>query len=128
MNAPEPLQESLVDYFPIDKLHPTGEHDQEDSDDEHEQYVFRSPDFDVACAQAGIDAPAMRARILSAPAAEPVPDPSEAAQAADQTAEPAAPAKPKLARKAKAQKVSPEETPEQAGSAGVDEGAEVTNG
>lgn len=85
-------------------------------------------------------------------AAEPISDPSEAAQAADQTAEPAAPEKPKRARKAKAPKVGPEETPEQAGdddedpriargkqlireyiqkqagSAGVDEGAEVTHG
>jgi len=70
--------------------------------------------------KAGIDAPAMRARMLAAPAAEPVPDPSEAAQAADQTAEPAAPAKPKRARKAKTQKVGLEETQEQAGSAGVE--------
>jgi hypothetical protein len=114
-------------------------------------YVFRSPDFDVACEQVGIDAPALRAGILSQ-TAEPVSDPSVAAQAADQTAEPAAPAKPKRARKAKAPKVVPEETQEQAGddvedprivkgkqliaehmakqagSAGVDEGAEVTHG
>ncbi len=147
---PRMLRRLIAAAALIDKA--TGEHDQEDSDDEHEQYVFRSPDFDVACAQAGIDAPAMRARILAAPAAEPVPDPSEAAQAADQTAAPAAPAKPKRARKAKAAKVGPEEIPEQAGdddedpriargkqlireyiekqagSAGVDESAEVTHG
>ena len=79
-------------------------------------------------AAAVLRSPSMRARILAAQAAEPVSDPSEAAQATDQTAEPAAPAKPKRARKAKAPKVGPEETPEQAGSAGVDEGAEVTNG
>jgi len=123
---PRMLRRLIAAAALIDKA--TGEHDQEDSDDDAQQYVFRSPDFDVACAQAGIDAPAMRARILAAPAAEPVSDPSEAAQAADQTAEPAAPAKPKRARKAKAPKVGPEETPEQAGSAGVDEGAEVKHG
>jgi ParB/RepB/Spo0J family partition protein len=102
--------------------------DEELSDEKQEQYVFRSPDFDAALDQVGIDAPAMRARILAESKAESVSDPSEAARAADQTAEPAAPAKPKRARKAKAPKVATEETPEQAGSAGVDEGAEVTHG
>jgi len=65
-------------------------------------YVFRSPDFDVACDEVGVDAPAERARIL-AQTAEPVSDPSVAAQAAFRTAEPAAPAKPKRTRKAKAE-------------------------
>jgi len=88
-------------------------------------YVFRSPDFDVVCDEVGVDAPALRAGIL-AQTAEPVSDPSVAAQAEDQTAEPAAPAKPKRARKAKA--AAPKETQEQVGSADVDEGAEVTHG
>jgi ParB/RepB/Spo0J family partition protein len=91
-----------------------------------DQYVFHSPEFDATCAEVGIDAPAMRAQILSKPAAEPVPDPSDAAQAADQTAEPASPAKPKRARKGKA--AAREATPEQVGSADVNEGAEATHG
>jgi ParB/RepB/Spo0J family partition protein len=101
-----------------------GQCDGEDDDDA--RFVFVSPEFDAACAEVGINAPLERSMILE-PAAPP--DPSDAAQAADQTAEPAVPAKPKRARKAKGKAVPAlEETPEQVGSADVDEGAEVTHG
>jgi ParB/RepB/Spo0J family partition protein len=90
--------------------------DDDASDEQADAWVFHSPDFDRACAEVRIDAPAERARILaeraaSKTAAEDVTEP-------DPAPEQAAPAKPK--RKAKAPKPSTEETPKQAGSAGVE--------
>lgn len=128
---PDMLRRLIAAAALIDKAF--GELDEELSQEDNMDmasavYVFRSPKFDEACDQIGIDAPAMRAEILAKPAAEPVPDPSDAAQAADQTAEPAAPAKSKRARKVKGKAAAPEATPEQVGSADVNEGAEATHG
>lgn len=86
---PRMLRRLIAAAALIDKA--TGAVDSRNSDEDAQQYVFRSPDFDEVCADVGIDAPAARARIL-AEKAQPFPDPSDAAQAAEVTAEPAAPA------------------------------------
>jgi len=73
-----------------------GRLDEDASDERSCVYVFRSEVFDAACAEAGIDVVAERARIVAERAAV-APDPSVAAHAT----EPTAPEKTKRSRKTK---------------------------